>query len=82
MTIGKVRQQKILGEKGSILLGNKRLGAFRLNEQVQVYLAVPDDRPLKDTVHAEDGRLGRVDDGSPEQGTEHATVTEMSVSQS
>ena len=62
-----LRQQKILGQKGSILLGNKRPEAFRLKEQVQVYLAVPDDRPLKDTVHAEDGGLGRVDDGSPKQ---------------
>ena len=44
-------------------------------------LSVPDDGSLEHSVHAEDGGLGRVDDWSPEQGTEHATVTEMSVSQ-
>ena len=45
-------------------------------------LTVPDHGSLKHAMHAQDGGLGRVDDGSPEQGTEHATVTEMSVSQS
>ncbi len=37
-------------------------------------LSVPDDRSIEDTVHAEDGGLGRVDYGRSEQGTEHSTV--------
>ena len=34
------------------------------------------DGSVKDAVHAEDGALGRVDDGGPEHGPKHPTVAE------
>jgi hypothetical protein len=39
-------------------------------------LSIPDDRSIEDTVHAEDGGLGRVDYGRSEQRTEHSAVAE------
>lgn len=32
--------------------------------------------PVKDAVHAQDGRLRRVDDGSAEHGAEHSSVAD------
>ena len=40
------------------------------------YLASDIHWPLKDSVHAKDGWLGRVDDGRTEHGAEHAAVTD------
>ena len=39
------------------------------------HLTVPDHGSLEHSVHAEDGRLGRVDDGRAKQGPEHASIT-------
>ena len=36
--------------------------------------AVDSDGPIEDTVHAENGRLRRIDNRSAEQGTENASV--------
>ena len=47
---------------------------------MQVYLAVPDNRPLKDAVHAKDGRLWGVDDGRPKEGTKDTTVADRESS--
>jgi hypothetical protein len=42
-------------------------------------LSIPDDRSIEDTVHAEDGGLGRVDYGRSEQGTKHSAVAAKRV---
>ena len=39
-------------------------------------LSVPHDRSLKHAVHPEDGRLGRVDDGSSEERTKDSAVAD------
>ena len=39
-------------------------------------LSVPHHGPLEHAVHAEDGGLGWVDDGSSEQGAKHSAVTD------
>lgn len=39
-------------------------------------LSVDSHRPLEDAVHAQDGGLRRVDDGSAEQRAENAAVTD------
>ena len=38
------------------------------------HLSISDDRPLEDAVHAQDGRLRHVDDGSAEHGPENTAV--------
>ena len=38
------------------------------------YLSVPDHWPLEGSVHAQDGRLGRVDDGGAEERAKHSSV--------
>ena len=45
-----------------------------IQEGTALYLAIPDNGPLKDTVHAKDRRLGWVDNRGSEQGTKHAAV--------
>ena len=42
-------------------------------------LSVPHHGPLEHAVHAEDGGLGRVDDGGSEQGAEHSTIAETNA---
>ena len=38
------------------------------------HLTIPDHGPLKYSVHAKDGRLGRIDDWCSEQGTKHTAI--------
>ena len=45
-----------------------------IQEETALYLTIPDNGPLKDTVHAKDRRLGWVDNRGSEQGTKHAAV--------
>ena len=45
-----------------------------IQEGTALYLTIPDNGPLKDTVHAKDRRLGWVDNRGSEQGTKHAAV--------
>ena len=42
-------------------------------------LTVPDHESLKHAMHAQDGGLGRVDDGCTEQRPKHSSVTTQSV---
>ena len=39
-------------------------------------LAPDGNRPVEDAVHAQDGRLGRVDDGCAEHGAKHPPVAD------
>lgn len=43
---------------------------------VNSHLAVDGHRSIKDTMHAQDGRLWGVDDGCAKQGAKHATVAD------
>ena len=42
----------------------------------ETHLAADGYRPVEDTVHAQDGRLGWVDDGRAKHGTKHSSVTD------
>ena len=47
---------------------------YQYSYRTALYLTIPDNGPLKDTVHAKDRRLGWVDNRGSEQGTKHAAV--------
>ena len=49
---------------------------MKYNEFCCSHLSVSHDRPLKDTVHAQDCRLGRVDDGSSEERAKDSSVAD------
>ena len=53
---------------------DKKDKTSNIQEGTALYLAIPDNGPLKDTVHAKDCRLGWVDNRGSEQGTKHAAV--------
>ena len=57
----------------------KRITSTNIQEGTALYLAIPDNGPLKDTVHAKDRRLGWVDNRGSEQGTKHAAVAKSFI---
>ncbi len=63
-------RSKTTGERSELSVSDDRSNTTGVKSD----LSIPDDRSIEDTVHAEDGGLGRVDYRRSEQGAEHSTV--------